>query len=152
MPQFTCQHPGCGTVFAANPGSLDRYLLHIERRRKAEADAGIPPQQRHSYEADEKALAIKPNPYYKPPGPQDEVPQRMARVIAPPVYHNSRNPGDNVRNIRWAYRRIFEKKIWQALERPATTDNKKRRRSNASLTRPDGAKRRHKSSYSQGGS
>ncbi len=74
MPQFTCQHPGCGTVFAANPGSLDRYLSHIERCRKAEADAGIPPRQCHSYEADEKALAIKPNPYYKPPGPQDEVP------------------------------------------------------------------------------
>ncbi len=31
MPQFTCQHPGCVTVFAANPGSLDRYLSHIER-------------------------------------------------------------------------------------------------------------------------
>ncbi len=62
MPQFTCQHPGCGTVFAANPGSLDRYFSHIERHPKAEADAGIPPLQRHSYEADEKALAIKPNP------------------------------------------------------------------------------------------
>ncbi len=35
MPQFTCQHLGCGTVFAANPGSLDQYLLHIERRWKA---------------------------------------------------------------------------------------------------------------------
>ena len=76
----------------------------------------------------------------------------MARVIAPPVYCYSRNPGDNVRNIRWAYRRIFEKKIRQALERPATADNKKRRRYDASLTRPDGAKRRHKSSSSQGGS
>ncbi len=151
MPQFTCQHPGCGTVFAANPGSLDRYLSHIERRRKAETDAGIPPRQRHSYEADEKALAIKPNPYYKPPGPQDEVPQRMARVIAPPVYCYSGNPGDNVRNIRWAYR-IFEKKIRQAMERLAAADNKKRRRSDASFTRPDGAKKRYKSGSSQGGS
>ena len=34
MPQFTCQHPGCGTVFTANPGSLDRYLSHIEWCRK----------------------------------------------------------------------------------------------------------------------
>ena len=32
MPQFTCQHPGCGAVFSANPGSLDRYLSHIEWR------------------------------------------------------------------------------------------------------------------------
>ncbi len=153
MPQFTCQHPGCGTVFAANPGSLDRYLSHIERCRKAEADdAGIPPRQRHSYEADEKALAIKPNPYYKPPGPQDEVPQRMARVIAPPVYRYSGNPRDNARNIHWAYRRIFEKKIRQALERPVAAGNKKRRRSDASLTRTDGAKKRHKSGSSQGGS
>ncbi len=30
MSQFTCQHPGYGAVFAANPGSLDRYLSHIE--------------------------------------------------------------------------------------------------------------------------
>ncbi len=74
----------------------------------------------------------------------------MARVIAPPVYRYSGNPEDNVRNIRWAYRRIFEKKIRQALECPAAADNKKRRRSNASLTRPDRAKKRHKSS--QGGS
>ncbi len=117
-----------------------------------EADARIPLQQHHSYEADEKALAIKPNPYYKPPGPQDEVPQRMARVITPPVYRYSGNPGDNVRNIRWAYRRIFEKKIRQALDRPTATDSKKRQRSDASLSRPDGASKRRKSGSSQGGS
>ncbi len=92
MPQFTCQHPGCGAVFAANPGSLDRYLSHIERRRKEEAATRVPLRQRHSYEADKKALTIKPNPYYKPPGPQDKVPQRMARVIAPLVYRYSGNP------------------------------------------------------------
>ncbi len=34
MPQFTCQYTGCEAVFAANPGALDRYLSHIERRRK----------------------------------------------------------------------------------------------------------------------
>ncbi len=99
MPQFTCQHPRCNAVFAAGPGSLDRYLTHIERRRREEAEARIPLQQRHSYEANERAVTIKPNPYYKPPGPQDEVPQRMARVIAPPVYRYSGNPGDNVRNL-----------------------------------------------------
>ena len=42
MPQFTCQHPGCGAVFAANPGSLDRYLSHVQRRRKEEADTRVP--------------------------------------------------------------------------------------------------------------
>ncbi len=57
-----------------------------------------------------------------------------------------------MRNIRWAYRRIFEKKIRQALEWPLSTSSKKRRRSDASLTRPDGAKKRHKSGSSQGGS
>ncbi len=152
MPQFACQHPKCSAVFAAGPGSLDRYLTHIERRRREEAEARIPLQQRHSYEANEKAVTIKPNPYYKPPGPQDEVPQRMARVIAPPVYRYSGNPGDNVRNLRWAYQRIFERKVRQAMERPAAAEHKKRRRSDASLTRPDGAKKRHKSSSSQGGS
>ncbi len=93
LPQFTCQHPRCNAVFAAGPGSLDRYLTHIERRRKEEAEARVPLQQRHSYEAKERAVTIKPNPYYKPPGPQDEVPQRMAQVIAPPVYQYSGNPG-----------------------------------------------------------
>ncbi len=151
MPQFTCQHPGCGTVFAANPGSLDWYLSHIERCRKEEADARVPLRQRHYHQVNEKALTIKPNPYYKPPGPQDELPQRMAWVIAPPVYRYSGNPGDNVRNICWAYRRIFEKKIRQALERPASTDSKKRRRSNASLSRPEGARKRHKSNSARGG-
>ena len=76
----------------------------------------------------------------------------MARVIAPPVYHYSGNPGDNVRNLRWAYRRIFEKKVRQALERPADTDSKKRRRFDASLSRLDGSRKRHKSSSGQGGS
>ncbi len=75
MPQFTCQHPRCNAVFAAGPGSLDRYLTHIERRRREEAEARVPLQQRHSYEMDERAVTVKPNPYYKPPGPQDEVPQ-----------------------------------------------------------------------------
>ncbi len=150
MPQFTCQHPECNAVFAAGPGSLDRYLMHIERRRKEEAEARIPLQQRHSYEAKERAVTIKPNPYYKPPGPQDEVSQRMAQVIAPPVYRYSGSPGDNVRNLQWAYRRIFEKKIRQAMEPSTVSEPKKRRRSNASLSRPDGAKKRHKSGSSQG--
>ena len=152
MPQFTCQHPRCNAVFAAGPGSLDRYLTHIERRRREKAEARVPLQQCHSYETDERAVTVRPNPYYKPPGPQDEVPQRMARVIAPPVYRHSGNPGDNVRNLHWAYQRIFEKKVRQAMERPATPEHKKRRRSHASLTHPEGAKKRHKSSYSQGGS
>ncbi len=158
MPQFTCQHPGCCTVFAANPGSLDRYLSHIQRRRKEEAEARVPLRQRHSYETNEKAVTIKPNPYYKPPGPQDEVPQWMARVIAPPVYRRSGNPGDNVRNLWWAYWRIFEKKVRQALERPAAADSKcwrsdaKCRRSDASLSHLDGSRKKHKSSSSRGGS
>ncbi len=38
------------------------------------------------------------------------------------------------------------------MERPTATGHKKRWRSDASLTRPDGAKKRHKSSSSQGGS
>ncbi len=40
MLQFTCQHPECKAVFAANPGALDHYLSHIDRRRKEEAAAG----------------------------------------------------------------------------------------------------------------
>ncbi len=57
-----------------------------------------------------------------------------------------------MRNLWWAYRRIFEKKVRQALERPATADSKKRQGSDASITRPDGCRKRHRSGSSQGGS
>ncbi len=68
----------------------------------------------------------------------------------PPVYRYSGNPGDNARNLRWAYRRIFEKKIRQAMEHSTAPESKKRRRSDASLIRPNGARKRHKSGSSQG--
>ena len=32
MPQFVCQHAGCGATFAANPGALDKFLDHTNRR------------------------------------------------------------------------------------------------------------------------
>ncbi len=102
MLQFTCQYPGCKAVFVANPGALDHYLSHIECRRKEEAVAGKAVGQRHTYDPDERALAKKPNSYYKPPNPLDEVPLWLGCVIAPPVYHHSRNPGDNVQNLLYA--------------------------------------------------
>ena len=83
--------------------------MHIERQRKEEAEAQIPLQQRHSYEAKERAVTIKPNPYYKPPGPQDEVPQRMAQVIAPPVYRYSGNPGTSDGPIGGSSRKRYGK-------------------------------------------
>ncbi len=70
---------------------------------------------------DKRALAVKPSPYYKPLNPLDEVPQRLGCAITPPVYHHSGNPGDNVRTEIF-----FERKVFQALECPAASDNKKR--------------------------
>ncbi len=32
MPQFVCQHAGCGATFAADPGALDKFLDHTNRR------------------------------------------------------------------------------------------------------------------------
>ncbi len=42
MPQFVCQHPGCGSTFAADPGALDRFLDHVTWRRREEAETYIP--------------------------------------------------------------------------------------------------------------
>ncbi len=41
MPQFVCRHPGCGTTFTADPGTLDRFLDHITKRRKEEAATNV---------------------------------------------------------------------------------------------------------------
>ncbi len=41
MPQFVCQNAGCGVTFAADPGALDKFLDHTNRRRQEEAAAGL---------------------------------------------------------------------------------------------------------------
>ncbi len=43
MLQFVCQHAGCGATFAADPGALDKFLNHTNRRQKEEAAAGLAP-------------------------------------------------------------------------------------------------------------
>ncbi len=73
MPQFVCQHPGCGPTFAANPGSLDRFLTHITRRRE-ESTTHVPLGRRHPFLPDTDAVTLKPNPYYRLPNKHNEIP------------------------------------------------------------------------------
>ena len=83
MPQFICQHPGCGATFVADPDALDRFLDHVTRRRREEAVTHVPPHQRHPLLPNPKAIELKSNPFYRLPNKHDEVPQRLGAVKAP---------------------------------------------------------------------
>ena len=75
MPQFVCQHAGCGATFAADPGALDKFLDHTNNRRREEAVAGIAPHRWHLILPDTTSLELRPNPFFRPPNRHDEVPQ-----------------------------------------------------------------------------
>ncbi len=71
MPQFVCRHVGCGATFAADPGALDKFLDHTNRRR-------------HPILPDTMSMELRPNPFYRPPNRHEEVPQWLSSVRAPP--------------------------------------------------------------------
>ncbi len=52
MPQFVCQHTGCGTTFAADPGALDKFLDHKETEGRGSsrhhASSTAPDTARHN--------------------------------------------------------------------------------------------------------
>ncbi len=102
MPQFTCQDSEPYLLPTQNPWIHTYSTSNGEGKRRLGLGCrcinAIPTRQTRGH------WLSSLTPYYKPPGPQYEVPQRLASVIDPPVYRRSRNPGDNVRNIRWAYR------------------------------------------------
>ncbi len=73
MPQFFCQHLGCGTTFAADPGALDKFLDHTTKRRKEEAAAGIILHRQHPILPDTTSLELRPNPFFRPPNEHDST-------------------------------------------------------------------------------
>ncbi len=115
IPQFVCQHPGCRTTFAADPGALDRFLDHTTKRRKEEVAPGITPHRRHPILPDATSLELRPNPFFRPPNKHDEVPQRLGNVKALPEDLDCWNLEDRVLQLRWTFRRIFGKRVEQAL-------------------------------------
>ncbi len=100
MPQFVCQHAGCGVTFAADPGALDKFLDHTNRWRKEEATAGLAPHWRHPILPDTTSLELRPNPFFRPPNRHDEVPQRMTNVQALPEDLDCRTLEDCVLKLR----------------------------------------------------
>ncbi len=74
MPQFVCQHAGCGATFAADTGALDKFLDHTKRRRQEEAAAGLARHRRHPILPDTTSMELRPNPFYRPPNRHDKVP------------------------------------------------------------------------------
>ena len=65
--------------------------------------------------------------------------------------HIARTPEDGTLDMRWAFRKIFEKKIRQALEQSVTSMVKKRQQTDSSVLEVRKPKKRAKSNSSQGG-
>ncbi len=126
MPQFVCQHAGCGATFAADPGALDKFLDHTNRRQKEEAAAGLARHWQHPILSDTTSLELRPNPFYRPPNRHDEVPQRLSSVQAPSEDLDCWTLEDRVLQLRWIFRWLFGKRVEQALIRGTQVAAKKR--------------------------
>ncbi len=116
-PQFKCRVPGCHTIFAADPGALDRYLAHIGQKMTEEEGSRRPREELHSLDgALSGEVTVKPNPFFKPPSSAHGVPRRQAEVMAPPKCRPSTGSRLGILNIRWGFRKIFERKVREAME------------------------------------
>ncbi len=111
-PQFTCQVQGCKAMFAADPGALDRYVAHVGQKMAEERENRRFRGERHSLE---EALSVRPNPFFKPPTSIFGIPRRTARVVEPPKCHPDAGTGLSILNIRWAFRKLFVKKVRTAI-------------------------------------
>ena len=104
--------PGCYTIFATDPGALDRYLAHIGQKMTEEEGSRRPREELHSLDgALYGEVTVKPNPFFKPPSSAHGVPRRPAEVMAPPKCRASRGSRLGILNIRWGFRKIFETKV-----------------------------------------
>ncbi len=149
MTQIVCQHPGCRTTFAADPGALDKFLDHTTKRRKEEAATHFPPHRWHPILPSTTSLELRPNPYFRPPNKHDEVPQRLGDVKAPPENLDWRNPEDSALKLRWTFRRLFEKRIEQALIGATEAAAKKRQWADTPVQGTRKPEKRAKSSLDQ---
>ncbi len=95
-------------------------------------------------------MELKPNPYYRPPNKHDEVPQRLGDVKATPEYLNDQNPEDSTLELRWAFRKLFEKKIKRALVRADASAAKKRQQADTVVSETRKLKKQAKSNSGRG--
>ncbi len=113
-------------MFAADPGALNHYLAHVSQKMTEEKGSRRTREERHSLnEALPGALSVKPNPFFKAPSPIHGVPRQQARVVAPPSYHTSNGSDLGILNITWGFRKIFEKKVREALAHHKTSGERK---------------------------
>ncbi len=85
-------------------------------------------------------MELRPNPFYRPPNRHDEVPQRLSSVQAPPEDLDCRTLEDCVLKLRWIFRRLFGKRVEEALIRGTEAAAKKRHRTStpvADVTNPE---------------
>ncbi len=135
-PQFKCQVPGCHTIFAADPGALDRYLAHIGQKMTEEEGSRRPRSELHSLDgALSGEVTVKPNPFFKPPSSAHGVPRRQAKVMAPPKCRTRTGSRLGILNIRWGFRKIFERKVQEAMEQRTRERKEVQRMRRDSLSR-----------------
>ncbi len=145
MPQFICRHAGCGATFAADPGALDKFLDHTNRRRQEEAAAGLARHRRHPILPDTASMELWPNPFYRPPNRHEEVSQRLSSIWAPPEDLGCRTLEERVLQLRWVFRWLFGKWVKDALVRNAGTATGKRHRTSTPIAEGTNPEKRAKS-------
>ncbi len=67
------------------------------------------------------SLELRPNPFYRPPNRHEEVPQRLSSVRAPPEDLDCQTLEGRVLQLRWVFRRLFGKRVEDALIRDTRT-------------------------------
>ena len=149
MPQFVCRHAGCGATFAADPGALDKFLDHTNRRRQEEAAAGLARHRRQPILPDTTSMELRPNPFYRPPNRHDEVPQWLSSVRAPPEDLDCRTLEEHVLQLRWFFRRLFGKRVEDALVQDTGTATGKRHRTSTPIAEVTNPEKRAKSDPSR---
>ncbi len=145
MPQFVCRHAGCGATFAADPGALDRFLDHTNRKLQEEAAAGLPRHRRHPVLPDTKSMELQPNPFYRPPNRHGEVPQRLSSNRAPPEDLDCQTLEGCILQLRWVFRRLFGKRVEDALIRDTGTATGKRHQTSTPVAEVANPEKRAKS-------
>ncbi len=135
-PRFACRVAGCGAVFAADPGALDRYLYHVAQKMAEEDKNPRFRGERRALEAVPEALSLGPNPFFGPPGAAFGVPGRTARVVAPPECHPQADVGLTILSLGWAFRRLFEGKVRADLAQHGAEGEEGRARGDSLSDRP----------------
>ncbi len=134
------------TAVPSEPPGLGSVLKKSDkRRRQEEAAADLAHHQRHPVLPNTTSMELQPNPFYRPPNRHEEVPQRLSSVRAPPEDLDCQTLEERVLQLRWVFRRLFGKRVENALVRDTGTATGKRYRTSTPITEITNPEKRAKS-------